>query len=124
MPAEFLYNLTKNLTAHLQHNLCAVLPKRKKAVSCLKRIQPGTSGSPLHMDRTARNYYEQHLLSGGAVCSKADHGAEIRVTAFLYTIIEQIVNLFNAIIEQKNDIIAQKELLPRDGSSSQRGISK
>ena len=26
MPAEFLYNLTKNLTAHLQHNLCAVLP--------------------------------------------------------------------------------------------------
>ena len=76
------------------------------------------------MDRTARNYYEQHLLSGGAVCRKADHGAEIRVTAFLYTIIEQIVNLFNAIIEQKNDIIAQKELLPRDGSSSQRGISK
>lgn len=58
------------------------------------------------------------------MCSKADHGAEIRVTAFLYTIIEQIVNLFNAIIEQKNDIIAQKELLPRDGSSSQRGITK
>ena len=27
MPAEFLYNLTKNLTAHLQHKLCAVLPK-------------------------------------------------------------------------------------------------
>ena len=26
MPAEFLYNLTKNLTAHLQYNLCAVLP--------------------------------------------------------------------------------------------------
>ena len=26
MPVEFLYNLTKNLTAHLQHNLCAVLP--------------------------------------------------------------------------------------------------
>ena len=28
MPVEFLYNLTKNLTAHLQHNLCAVLPIR------------------------------------------------------------------------------------------------
>ena len=27
MPAEFLYNLTKNLSAHLQHKLCAVLPK-------------------------------------------------------------------------------------------------
>ena len=26
MPAGFLYNLTKNLTAHLQHKLCAVLP--------------------------------------------------------------------------------------------------
>ena len=26
MPAEFLYNLTKNLSAHLQHKLCAVLP--------------------------------------------------------------------------------------------------
>ena len=26
MPAEFLYNLTKNLTVHLQYNLCAVLP--------------------------------------------------------------------------------------------------
>lgn len=25
MPAKFLYNLTKNLTAHLTHNLCAVL---------------------------------------------------------------------------------------------------
>ena len=29
MPAEFLYNLTKNLSAHLQHKLCAVLPKRR-----------------------------------------------------------------------------------------------
>ena len=27
MPAVFPYNLTKNLTAHLTHNLCAVLPK-------------------------------------------------------------------------------------------------
>jgi len=26
MPAEFLCNLTKNLTTHLTHNLCAVLP--------------------------------------------------------------------------------------------------
>ncbi|MCM1269289.1 MAG: hypothetical protein NC247_01500, partial [Ruminococcus flavefaciens] len=26
MPASFLCNLTKNLTAHLPHNLCAVLP--------------------------------------------------------------------------------------------------
>ncbi len=26
MPAKFLCNLTKNLTAHLTHNLCAVLP--------------------------------------------------------------------------------------------------
>ena len=26
MPAEFLGNLTKNLTTHLSHNLCAVLP--------------------------------------------------------------------------------------------------
>ena len=26
MPAEFLYNLTKNLSAHLQHKFCAVLP--------------------------------------------------------------------------------------------------
>ena len=26
MPASFLYNLTKNLTAHLTHNLRAVLP--------------------------------------------------------------------------------------------------
>jgi hypothetical protein len=30
MPAEVLYNLTKNLTVHLQHNLCAVLPKEGK----------------------------------------------------------------------------------------------
>ena len=27
MPAEFLCTLTKNLTAYLTHNLCAVLPK-------------------------------------------------------------------------------------------------
>ena len=26
MPAEYLYNLTKNLSQHLQHKLCAVLP--------------------------------------------------------------------------------------------------
>ncbi|MBR3631212.1 MAG: hypothetical protein IKN55_12180 [Oscillospiraceae bacterium] len=26
--ASFLYNLTKNLTAHLHHQLCAVLPLR------------------------------------------------------------------------------------------------
>ena len=26
MPASILYNLTKNLTSHLTHNLCAVLP--------------------------------------------------------------------------------------------------
>ena len=26
MPANFLYNLTKNLTTHLQHKLYAVLP--------------------------------------------------------------------------------------------------
>ncbi len=26
MSASFLYNLTKNLTAHLPHNLCAALP--------------------------------------------------------------------------------------------------
>jgi len=26
MPAKFLHNLPKNLTAHLHHNLCAVLP--------------------------------------------------------------------------------------------------
>ena len=26
MPTKFLYNLTKNLTAFLPHNLCAVLP--------------------------------------------------------------------------------------------------
>jgi hypothetical protein len=26
LPARFLHNLTKNLTAHLTHNLCAVLP--------------------------------------------------------------------------------------------------
>ena len=26
LPAKFLYNLTKNLTAHLTHKLCAVLP--------------------------------------------------------------------------------------------------
>ncbi|MBR3629295.1 MAG: hypothetical protein IKN55_02340 [Oscillospiraceae bacterium] len=25
--ASFLYNLTKNLTAHLHHQLCAVLPE-------------------------------------------------------------------------------------------------
>ncbi len=29
MPASFLYSLTENLTAHLPHNLCAVLPKIK-----------------------------------------------------------------------------------------------
>ena len=28
MPAEFLGNLPKNLTTHLTHKLCAVLPKR------------------------------------------------------------------------------------------------
>ena len=27
LPAKILYNLTKNLTAHLAHKLCAVLPK-------------------------------------------------------------------------------------------------
>ena len=27
MPAEFLYNLTKNPASHLLHKLCAVLPK-------------------------------------------------------------------------------------------------
>ncbi|MCD7811915.1 MAG: hypothetical protein LUG91_08735 [Ruminococcus sp.] len=27
MPASLLYNLTKNLMAHLHDNLCAVLPK-------------------------------------------------------------------------------------------------
>lgn len=27
MPAEFLCNLPKNLTTHLTHKLCAVLPK-------------------------------------------------------------------------------------------------
>jgi len=32
MPAKFLYNLTKNLSAHLQHNLCAVLPKTKESL--------------------------------------------------------------------------------------------
>ena len=26
VPAKFLYNLTKNLSAHLYHHLCAVLP--------------------------------------------------------------------------------------------------
>ena len=31
MPAEFLGNLTKNLTTHLSHNLCAVLPYVKKS---------------------------------------------------------------------------------------------
>ena len=28
MPAKFMHNLPKNLTAHLHHNLCAVLPKQ------------------------------------------------------------------------------------------------
>ncbi|MBP3243409.1 MAG: hypothetical protein J6L99_06095, partial [Ruminococcus sp.] len=28
MPAKFMHNLPKNLTAHLHHNLCAVLPKK------------------------------------------------------------------------------------------------
>ncbi|WP_081349199.1 GNAT family N-acetyltransferase [Ruminococcus sp. YRD2003] len=32
MPAEFLYNLTKNLSAHLQHKLCAVLPKEYRGI--------------------------------------------------------------------------------------------
>ena len=31
---RFLFHLTKNLTTHLSHNLCAVLPKQK----CLRRI--------------------------------------------------------------------------------------
>ena len=26
MPAKFMHNLPKNLTVHLHHNLCAVLP--------------------------------------------------------------------------------------------------
>ena len=30
---RFLFHLTKNLTTHLSHNLCAVLPKTKSAVS-------------------------------------------------------------------------------------------
>ena len=30
MPSEFLYNLTKNLTAYLRHYLCAVLPKKSR----------------------------------------------------------------------------------------------
>ena len=31
MPAKFLYNLTKKLTSHLSHKLCAVLTKDKTA---------------------------------------------------------------------------------------------
>ena len=35
MPAEFLGNLPKNLTTHLTHKLCAVLPKIKdKSTYC------------------------------------------------------------------------------------------
>ncbi|MBR3630918.1 MAG: hypothetical protein IKN55_10695 [Oscillospiraceae bacterium] len=34
--ASFLYNLTKNLAAHLHHQLCAVLPiKRKSSYNAL-----------------------------------------------------------------------------------------
>ena len=33
MPAEFLVNLPKNLTTHLTHKLCAVLPK------CIKQSE-------------------------------------------------------------------------------------
>ena len=29
MPAEFQYNLTKKLTSHLSHKLCAALPKSR-----------------------------------------------------------------------------------------------
>ncbi|MBR3630834.1 MAG: hypothetical protein IKN55_10270 [Oscillospiraceae bacterium] len=31
--ASFLYNLTKNLTAHLHHQLCAVLPKSFEGIN-------------------------------------------------------------------------------------------
>ncbi|MBR3629775.1 MAG: hypothetical protein IKN55_04795 [Oscillospiraceae bacterium] len=36
--ASFLYNLTKNLAAHLHHQLCAVLPK---ASQCPEAICSG-----------------------------------------------------------------------------------
>ena len=41
MPAKFLCNLTKNLTAFLPHTLCAVLPKKKQigAVDARKDLE-------------------------------------------------------------------------------------
>ena len=35
MPAKFMHNLPKNLTAHLHHNLCAVLPKEVTFVTAI-----------------------------------------------------------------------------------------
>ena len=37
MPSEFLYNLTKNLTAHLRHYLCAVLPLKQTNYHYMKQ---------------------------------------------------------------------------------------
>jgi len=39
MPAEFLYDLTKNLTAHLQHKLCVMLPLRQHLVNIAVKRQ-------------------------------------------------------------------------------------
>jgi len=64
---------------------------------------------PLLTGRTARNFLWQNLPSNGNACSLTDHCADIRIPAFLYIIIKQNQNGFNAFIEQKNDVFYQKK---------------
>ncbi|MBE6861584.1 MAG: hypothetical protein E7497_01605 [Ruminococcus sp.] len=68
MPAEFLYNLTKNLTAYLSHKLCAVLPYRH--CGALKeeyneRIRNGENNSNIRIRKSAQ--------TGRKVCGCNQH---------------------------------------------------
>ena len=43
LPAEFLCNLPKNLTTHLTHKLCAVLPWKSLIVYAVMNVVPVSS---------------------------------------------------------------------------------
>ncbi len=53
MPAKFLYNLTKNLSAHIQHKFCAVLPI---LISRFNEAELSADGN-IKMQYAIYNYY-------------------------------------------------------------------
>ncbi|MBR3629777.1 MAG: hypothetical protein IKN55_04805 [Oscillospiraceae bacterium] len=63
--ASFLYNLTKNLTAHLHHQLCAVLPKKSAGGILLILKKPLISRWQCGIIAL--------YLSGGRICLPAQH---------------------------------------------------